>query len=102
MLEKFGLNDCKSVYTPLAVNEELCKTNGSENADKSLYKKIVGSLLYLTATRLDITFAVSLLARYMHNPTRKHIGIAKRILRYISIAEAKYVNAAVATTQVVC
>lgn len=46
LLEKFGLKDCKLVATPLAVNEKLCKSNGSECANKSLYMKIVGSLLY--------------------------------------------------------
>ncbi|XP_070662512.1 secreted RxLR effector protein 161-like [Malus domestica] len=44
---------------------------------------MVGSLLYLTVTRPDIMFAASLLARFMHNPTMKHMGTAKRVLRYI-------------------
>ncbi|CAL8990800.1 unnamed protein product [Prunus brigantina] len=44
---------------------------------------VIGSLLYLTATRPDIMFAASLLARYMHGPTKKHMGTAKRVLRYI-------------------
>ncbi|BBN69933.1 NAD(P)-binding Rossmann-fold superfamily protein [Prunus dulcis] len=52
-------------------------------ADESEYRQIVGSLLYLTATRPDIMFASSLLARFMHNPTRKHMGTAKRVLRYV-------------------
>ncbi|VVA41046.1 PREDICTED: Retrovirus-related Pol poly from transposon, partial [Prunus dulcis] len=54
--------------------------DGSEMADESEYRQIVGSLLYLTATRPDIMFASSLLARFMHNPTRKHMGTAKRVL----------------------
>ncbi|KAM1578272.1 hypothetical protein ACFX1Z_039846 [Malus domestica] len=83
LLEKFGLKECKPVATPLATNERLSKEDGSEIADESLYRQIVGSLLYLTATRPDIMFAASLLARFMHNPTRKHMGTAKRVLRYI-------------------
>lgn len=83
LLEKFGLKECKPVATPLATNERLSKEDGSEIADESLYRKIVGSLLYLTATRPDIMFVASLLARFMHNPTRKHMGTAKRVLRYI-------------------
>ena len=39
--------------------------------------------MYLTATRPDIMFAASLLSRFMHSPTKKHMGIAKRVLRYI-------------------
>ncbi|KAM1219742.1 hypothetical protein TB1_046003 [Malus domestica] len=51
--------------------------------DESLYRRIVGRLLYLTSIRPDIMFVESLLARFMHNPTRKHMGKAKRVLRYI-------------------
>ncbi|CAL9021865.1 unnamed protein product, partial [Prunus brigantina] len=83
VIEKFGLKNCKSVATPLIANERLCKEDGSEMADESEYRQIVGSLLYLTATRPDIMFASSLLARFMHNPTRKHMGTAKRVLRYV-------------------
>ncbi|KAM2263641.1 hypothetical protein ACFXTI_039901 [Malus domestica] len=83
LLEKFGLRDCKPVATPLAMNEKLTKVDGSDLADETLYRQMVGSLLYLTATRPDIMFAASLLARFMHNPTKKHMGTAKRVLRYI-------------------
>ncbi|KAI5334598.1 hypothetical protein L3X38_024731 [Prunus dulcis] len=83
LLDKFGLKDCKSVATPLAVNEKLSKVDGSDLADETLYRQMVGSLLYLTATRPDIMFASSLLARFMHNPSKKHMGTAKRVLRYI-------------------
>lgn len=56
------------------MNEKLCKLDGSELADETEYRKLVGSLLYLTATKPDIMFAASLLARFMHNPTKKHMG----------------------------
>ncbi|CAL2237292.1 unnamed protein product [Prunus armeniaca] len=83
LVENFGLKDCKILATPLAMNEKLSKNDGSEAADEGEYRQIVGSLLYLTATRPDIMFAASLLARFMHNPTKKHMGTAKRVLRYI-------------------
>ncbi|CAL9017140.1 unnamed protein product [Prunus brigantina] len=83
LLDKFGFKDCKAVATPLAMNEKLSKEDGSEQADEGVYRQIVGSLLYLTATRPDIMFAASLLARFMHGPTRKHMGTAKRVLRYV-------------------
>ncbi|CAL9006280.1 unnamed protein product [Prunus brigantina] len=83
ILEKFGMRDCKSVAIPLVVNEKLCREDGSEAADESEFRHIVGSLLYLTATRPDVMFASSLLARFMHNPSKKHMGTAKRVLRYI-------------------
>ena len=74
LLEKFGLKDCKAVKTPLAISKE---------ADEGLYRKMVGSLLYLTTTRLDLMYASCLLAIFMHKPTRKHMGIAKKVLRYV-------------------
>ncbi|CAL8999580.1 unnamed protein product [Prunus brigantina] len=103
LLDKFGFKDCKAVATPLAMNEKLSNEDGSEQADERMYRQIVGSLLYLTATRLDIMFAASLLARYMHRTTRKHMGTAKRVLRYIqgvfSWASAKQSSVALSTTE---
>lgn len=75
--------ECNPVATPLIVNEKLSKEDGSKKANASLYRSLVGSLLYLTATRPDIMYATSLLSRYMHNPSQTHFGVAKRVLRYI-------------------
>ncbi|KAM1251313.1 hypothetical protein ACFX2G_034427 [Malus domestica] len=83
LLEKFGLKDCKAVKTPLAITDKLSKEDGSEDADQSLYRKMIGSLLYLTATRPDLMYASCLLARFMQKPTRKHMGTSKRVLRYV-------------------
>lgn len=47
-------------------------------------KKIVGSLIYLTATRPNVMFATSLLSKFMHNPTRIHMGTTKRVLIMVS------------------
>jgi hypothetical protein len=51
--------------------------------DSTVYKQMVGSLMYLTATRPDLMFSVSLINRYMERPTDSHFQAAKRILRYI-------------------
>ncbi|CAL2227384.1 unnamed protein product [Prunus armeniaca] len=83
LLEKFELKDCKPVCTPLVATDKLQREDGSKAADESLHRKIVGSLLYLTATKPDIMFSASLLARFMHNPSKKHYGVAKRVLMYI-------------------
>ncbi|CAL8991520.1 unnamed protein product [Prunus brigantina] len=91
MMKKYEMTDLGllhhilglAIATPLAMNEKLLKKDGSEQADERVYKQIVGSLLYLTATRPDIMFAASHLARYMHGTIRKHMGTAKRVLRYI-------------------
>ncbi|CAL9020204.1 unnamed protein product [Prunus brigantina] len=62
---------------------DLAKDDGSGAANEEHYRSIVGSLLYLTATRPDIMYASSLLARFMHCPTNRHYGTAKRVLRYV-------------------
>ncbi|KAM2487023.1 hypothetical protein ACFX1W_039018 [Malus domestica] len=83
LLDKSGLKDCKPVSTPLVATDKLRRGDGSESRDESLYRKLVGSLLYLTSTRPDIMFSASLLAQFMHKPSKKHYGAAKRVLRYI-------------------
>ncbi|KAM1294329.1 hypothetical protein ACFX13_014692 [Malus domestica] len=83
LFERFGLKGCKPVSTPLIVNKKLKKDDGSEPADVSLYKSIVGSLLYLTVTRPDLMFLASLLSRFMQNLSKIHIGTVKRVLRYV-------------------
>nr|XP_034899819.1 uncharacterized mitochondrial protein AtMg00810-like [Populus alba] len=83
LVSKFRLDDCKPVSIPLATGEKLKKVDGSDLADEGLYRKIVGSLLYLTATRLDLMYAASLLSRFMTGPTKIHMGAAKRVLRYV-------------------
>ena len=83
MLSKFGHDDCKPVSIPLATGEKLKKVDGSELANEGFYRKLVGSLLYLTATRLDLMYTASLLSRFMNGPTKIHIEAAKRVLRYV-------------------
>ncbi|KAI5342475.1 hypothetical protein L3X38_010350 [Prunus dulcis] len=83
LLNKFGLNECNTVTTPLAATEKLTKDDGNGATSEGQYRSIVGSLLYLIATRPNIMYASSLLARFMHCPTSKHYGTAKRVLRYI-------------------
>ena len=83
ILEKFGMSNCNPVATPLIANEKLKKEDGSQEVDASIYRSLVGSLLYLTATRPDIMYATSLLSRFMHNPRQIHLGVARRVLRYI-------------------
>ena len=51
--------------------------------DSTFYKQVMGSLMYLTATRPDVMFVVSLISRYMANPIELHLQAAKRILRYL-------------------
>eukprot|EP00268_Persea_americana_P068892 TRINITY_DN9688_c0_g1_i1.p1 TRINITY_DN9688_c0_g1~~TRINITY_DN9688_c0_g1_i1.p1 ORF type:complete len:612 (-),score=107.26 TRINITY_DN9688_c0_g1_i1:387-2222(-) len=84
ILDKFEMKGCNSVGTPSSQDLMLTQKCSGKKVDATLYKQIVGSLMYLTATRPDIMHAVSLVSRYMESPTEVHLHAAKRILRYLS------------------
>ena len=83
VLDRFQMKDCNPVSTPTKFGLKLNKDHEGKKVDSTLYKQIVGSLMYLTATRPDIMYSVSLISRYMENPTEIHLLAAKRILRYL-------------------
>ncbi|KAG8479622.1 hypothetical protein CXB51_029429 [Gossypium anomalum] len=83
ILEKFSMQNCKATSTPVAVGERLTSQSNSEKVCETTYRSLVGCLLYLTATRPDIMFVVSLLSRFMHCCNEDHFRAAKRVLRYI-------------------
>ncbi|KAL2345957.1 hypothetical protein Fmac_007242 [Flemingia macrophylla] len=83
ILRKFKMEECKPSATPMNQKEKFSIEDGAEKVDEKLYRSLIGCLMYLTATRPDITYAVSLLSRYMHCASQIHFKAAKRILRYI-------------------
>jgi hypothetical protein len=83
ILKKFQMEECKVVSTPMNQKEKLSKEDGADKIDEGYYRSLIGCLMYLTATRPDILFAVSLLSRFMHCASEMHLIAAKRILRYI-------------------
>eukprot|EP00253_Pinus_taeda_P022758 PITA_22758 len=83
VLGRFNMQECKAAITPTVMGLKLSKVDSSKDFDPSLYKSIAGSLMYLTATRPDIMFAISLISRFMETPKEAHWQAAKRILRYV-------------------
>eukprot|EP00253_Pinus_taeda_P025723 PITA_25723 len=83
VLGRFNMQECKAEITPTVMGLKISKEDSSKDFDPSLYKSIVGSLMYLTATRPDIMFAVSLISRFMERPKEAYWQAAKRILRYV-------------------
>ena len=83
MLKKFKLESCKEAASPLAQNEKISKHDGDKLEDPSVFRSLVGSMLYLTAIRPDLMFPAGLLSRFMSSPSNIHIGVAKRVLKYI-------------------
>ncbi|GJR39219.1 hypothetical protein Tco_1214903 [Tanacetum coccineum] len=83
MLKKFGLEDSKPTKTPMPTKIKLTKDDEADSVDNSKYRGVIGSLLYLTASRPDIMFSVCLCARFQENPKTTHLEAVKRIFRYI-------------------
>eukprot|EP00253_Pinus_taeda_P007274 PITA_07274 len=84
MLKRFNMQNSKAAMTPTVVGLKLTKEDSSKDFDPKLYKSIVGSLMYLTATRAYIMHAVSLISRFMERPKETHWQATKRILRYVN------------------
>ena len=74
----------KVIGTPMIPLCKLDKDEGGKNVDSKLYRGMIGSLLYLTASRTDIMFSVYLCARFQSNLKESHLNAVKRILRYLN------------------
>ncbi|CAJ2662180.1 unnamed protein product [Trifolium pratense] len=83
ILQRFGMSDCNSVNNPIVPGSKLQKDETGQASNSTLYKQMVGCLMYLLATRPDLAFSVCLVARYMERPTEIHMAAVKRILRYL-------------------
>ena len=83
VMKRFGMEQCNSVRNPTVQGCKLTKEGAGSQVDATLYKQIVGSLRYLTATRPDLIYSVNLVSRYMEKPTEQHLLAVKRILRYV-------------------
>lgn len=75
--------NCNPVVTPIVIGTKLSKKDEGSNVDPTLYKRLVGSLVYLTTRRLDIMFVVSLISIFMESPKNTHWHARKRILWYV-------------------
>jgi hypothetical protein len=71
---------CKSMYTPMETKLNLLVNTSSESVDATMYRQIIGLVMYLTNTRLDICFSLS---QYLVEPRRVHIVVAKHMMRYL-------------------
>ncbi|XP_050920168.1 secreted RxLR effector protein 161-like [Lathyrus oleraceus] len=83
-MEKFGMENASHKRTTAPTHLKLTKDEKSVNVDQILYMSMIGSLLYLTANRPDITFVVGVCARYPSEPKMSHITQVKRIMKYIN------------------
>ncbi|GKD02084.1 retrovirus-related pol polyprotein from transposon TNT 1-94 [Tanacetum coccineum] len=82
LLSKFGMDSCDPVDTPMD-RLKLDEDPLGIPVDQTRFRSMVGSIMYLTASRPDLVFAVCMCARYQASPTKKHIGALKRVFRYL-------------------
>ena len=82
-MKKFGLESANSVRTPMSPNVKLTIDLLGKNVNSSLYRSMIGSLLYLTASRPDISYNIGVCARYQANPKESHMIVLKRIIKYV-------------------
>nr|GEZ49969.1 retrovirus-related Pol polyprotein from transposon TNT 1-94 [Tanacetum cinerariifolium] len=82
-LKKYGFESCDPVDTPMVEKSKLDEDKEGKVVDPSHYHGMIGTLLYLTASRPDLQFAICMCAPYQARPTEKHLHAVKRIFRYL-------------------
>nr|GEX38178.1 putative ribonuclease H-like domain-containing protein [Tanacetum cinerariifolium] len=83
ILKKFDFTTVKTASTPMEPNKALIKDAKAEDIDVHLYRSMIRSLMYLTASRPDIMFIVCAYARFQVTPNTSHLHVVKRIFRYL-------------------
>ncbi|KAJ0713791.1 putative RNA-directed DNA polymerase [Helianthus annuus] len=83
ILSRFQMSDATPIGTPLPTNHGITPDLKGESVSPSYYRAMIGSLMYLTASRPDIMYPTCLLARYQVNPKASHLAAVKRIFRYL-------------------
>ncbi|XP_070013943.1 uncharacterized protein [Nicotiana sylvestris] len=83
LIKKFKMEESKEIDTPIATTTKLDIDEPGSLVDQKLYRGMIGSLLYLTASRPDIVFSVGLCARFQANPKESNLTTVKRIPRYL-------------------
>ena len=83
ILKRFRMMDCKLMTMPMNSNLKLLSDDSSEAFDPTVYRQVIGSLMYLVNTRPDICFAVNTLSQYMVAPRQVIWTATKHVLRYL-------------------
>ena len=84
LVKRFGLEKATHARTPMAVNAKLTNDPLGESVNVTLYRSMIGCLLYLTTSCPDIAFSVGVCSRFQSNPKISHLIAIKRIIKYVS------------------
>ncbi|GJV09623.1 putative ribonuclease H-like domain-containing protein [Tanacetum coccineum] len=83
ILKKFDFASVKTASTPIETQKPLVKDEEASDVDVHLYRSMIGSLMYVTASRPDIMFAVYACSRFQVTPKNSYLSVVKRIFRYL-------------------
>ncbi|KAE8672566.1 G patch domain-containing protein TGH [Hibiscus syriacus] len=83
LLAETGMLDCKPVETPMESGLKFCKERTGNPVNKETYQRLVGKLIYLSLTRPDIAYSVSIVSQHMSDPREEHLEAVNRILRFL-------------------
>jgi hypothetical protein len=83
ILKGFNMMECRSISTPMEMNLKLLVDTLSEIVDVTLYRKMIGSFLYITNTKPYICFVVNTLIQYLVEPRYVHLVVTKHVMRYL-------------------
>ena len=89
LLSEVGLLDCKPADTPIVQNHKLGEYSDHVPTNKERYQRLVGKLIYLSHTHLDIAYAVSIVSQFMLCPNEDHMDAVIRILHYLKSSPRK-------------
>ncbi|XP_022870751.1 uncharacterized protein LOC111389996 [Olea europaea var. sylvestris] len=84
LINRFGLDSKKHTKTPMNTSVNIGYDPIGRSVDPTLYRSMIGSLLYLTTSRLDIAFSVGVYARFQVDPKESHLSTVRRIVRYVN------------------
>ncbi|KAE8729490.1 putative Kinase family protein / peptidoglycan-binding LysM domain-containing protein [Hibiscus syriacus] len=82
-----GMLDCKPVETPMEQGLKFCKDRTGNPVNKETYQRLVGKLIYLSLTRPDIAYSVSIVSQHMSDPREEHLEAVNRILRFLKFTQ---------------
>jgi hypothetical protein len=83
LLKRIGMKDAKPAKTPMGTDGHLDLDKAGKSVDQKAYRSMIGSLLYLCASKPDIMLSVCMCARFQSDPKECHLVAVKRIVRYL-------------------
>jgi hypothetical protein len=84
LVKQFGLDGKSHARTPMSTSVKISVDLTDKQVDPTLYNSMIGSLLYLTASRPNIAFSVGVCAQFQENPKESHLTAVKRIIKYVN------------------